>query len=97
MKPDIKVKIENGSFKVLEIHGKPGDLLAKHKVNNDALLQVISGKVVYKEEDVSLELSSHDLHSIPAHQVHELAFEEISHLQLILAVDTKMKFMTSKE
>jgi len=92
-KPIIKTKLQHGVFKVLEIIGKAGDEISAHKVNKDALLQLLSGSVIYVEGKNKIELCEKTIHPIPGGQVHTLRFSEEAKLHLILVTETKMSFV----
>jgi len=91
-KPKIKLQFENTELKVLEIQGHIQCVLAKHKVNTNAILQVVSGEVDYIESTRSVNLKSGDYQLISPNVVHELRFISKSHLNLILMADSKIKF-----
>ena len=93
---DNKVKITASSpspeFKVLSISGMAGDILDKHKVNQNALLLVRNGKILYSEEDRKQELSAGESWSIPAEVLHKVTCIEPSEIFVVLSNSTKMKF-----
>ena len=91
-----KVKISTSSpsseFKVLSISGNVGDVLEKHKVNDNALLLVRSGKILYSEKDREQELNAGDSWSIPADVLHKVTCIDESEVFVVLSTSTKMRF-----
>jgi len=97
MKPKISVKLENETFKVLEIIGRSGDQINEHKVDHDAIVQMLSGSVNYQEGKLNLQLSDQAIHSIPKQKLHRLEFEKDSKLLLFLLKVAKMEFSNKKK
>jgi len=91
-KPKINLRLQNDTFKVFEVYGKSGDLLPRHQVDQDAILHVISGSIIYKENKHKIKLTNLEMHSIKQNQIHSLEFSEESRLLLFLFTNTHMKF-----
>jgi len=91
-KPTINKRLQNDTFKVLEIVGNPGDVLASHQVDHDAVLHIMSGSIIYREGSSITTLADFKIHSIKKKQVHSLEFIEKSKLLLFLFPNSKIKF-----
>lgn len=91
-KVKITVAPNLSEFKVLNISGKKGDVLTKHQVNQNALLLVRNGKIIYSEQEMQQQLSAGECKDIPAKVIHEVACLEDSDFFVVLSNSTKMKF-----
>lgn len=94
-KPTISVAYQDKDLKVLEVSGKSGDQLTSHKVDNAVVLQVLSGGITFMTATDTLELTERNYHLIPKGLVHSVQFNKDSILNLIMTVNTKIKFVRS--
>ena len=91
-KVKINVSTPSPEFKVLNISGNAGDVLENHKVNNNALLLVRNGKILYSEKDREQELNAGESWSIPADVFHKVTCIDESEIFVVLSTSTKMRF-----
>jgi quercetin dioxygenase-like cupin family protein len=66
------------NFKVLVIGFKSGMKLKEHQANLPSKLTVISGKVIYRQEDTATELQKFDEINIPVNITHSVEAMEDS-------------------
>jgi quercetin dioxygenase-like cupin family protein len=76
--PVAKVLHKTEHSKVLVIGFKKGMLLKEHKTQLPSKLTILSGSVVYKENDKIKELSQYDEVEIPVNIIHSVEAKEDS-------------------
>lgn len=84
--------ITTDEAKVIIISGAAGDKLERHKVNDNGLLLVKSGRILYAEEERELELTGGAGHSIPAEVVHAITCLSAAEFFVIIPNRAKIKF-----
>jgi len=75
--------LSEGSFKVIGLGFKKGQILEKHKTTTPAFLIVQSGEVSFKIDGQTYDLRAGDYYEIPAKVEHEVIGKEDSFLYLI--------------
>lgn len=90
--PSIRIKFHQGHFKVMEIKANAGEEIPAHEVNIPALLHIVKGSLIYKEEKKEINLEAGDFYSIPKDITHALSFTTVSTLYLMLSTHSLIKF-----
>jgi len=88
----IEVLISSPTLKVLKLNGNVGDTLDKHQVNQEAVLIVNQGSLVYSEETRQQQLVKGNCMLIPADTLHAVECTELTNFFIVLPSQTKMKF-----
>jgi quercetin dioxygenase-like cupin family protein len=84
--------VTTNEAKVICISGGPGDALARHKVNENALLLVKKGRVAYSEGGDPIELSEGEGHGIPAEVFHQVTCVTDAEVFVVVPIRGKIKF-----
>ncbi len=89
---NINAVLSTPDFKVISVSGAQGDTLEKHKVNENALLLVKEGSVIYKEGEQEILLHAGSGQSIPADVYHKVTCQEQAEVFVVIPLHAKMKF-----
>lgn len=76
--PVAKALHKGNHFKVLAIGFKKGMILKEHKTHLPTKLFLLSGKIIYREEEISNTLSRYDEMEIPVNVLHAVEAMEDS-------------------
>lgn len=89
--------ITTADAKVICISGEAGDVLSRHKVNDNALLLVKKGQFRYLEGETMLDLSAGEGHSIPADTFHALSCTTEAEAFLVIPIRAKIRFEKTED
>lgn len=94
--PQVKISKSGKEFKILNVTGTNGSTMASHFSTGEAILSVMRGEALLKLGEKEIHLLPGELVIIPAEEPHTLAILNEFEANVIMAIDSEIKFLNKQ-
>jgi quercetin dioxygenase-like cupin family protein len=94
-KPQINILDTGKEYKILKVTGVKGTQIASHLCTKEAIIIILKGAALLKLGDVEILLNSDESAIIPASVPHALFIKENLTANVIMSVDSEIKFINN--
>lgn len=91
-KPEMNILKMGKEYKIMHVKGDKGSQMPSHFSTKEAIIIVLKGEVLLKFKDKEINLIPDDSVIIPASESHSLFIKENFEANVIMAIDSEIKF-----
>ncbi len=94
--PQVRIHESGKEFKILNVTGTKGSAMPSHFSTGEAILSVLSGEALLKFGEKEIHLLAGQLVIIPAEEPHTLSILSVFEANIIMAIDSEIKFLNKQ-